>query len=290
MAEPTQNYCPKVADLKMMQDVANDLSIASAVKGTHVSSTLYTDFDNLRNNANTDLIHSSFGTVGVTPTESNHFRGYPRPTLDLNYQVIHTGTFPNEQYEFLQVTPTLNGKLGYDLTVSVICDQFKDDSDGALLTSSCTFTFNAGSTVPDSFTVAVSLGGNNYRINTQYVQPGDAFDIHTETNASTTLDVDLLLVDSDPFITMLEYTAASPVFSHTLQTIDALNCSGAASGTDITAYSLDSTLANGSTLYTTNQLTTTIADDDYAFNIVDDTIFDFGSTTSGVISGFTSCP
>jgi len=290
MAEPTVNYCPKTADLKMFQDAVNDLSIASAVKGTHASSTLYSNFDDLRNNCNNQLIHASYGTVGVTPTQSHHFRGYPRPTVDMNYEVVHSGSYPNEETEYLKVTPTLNYKVGYAITIDVICDQYEGDVDGTMLTSSCTFTFNAGSTVPDSYTVAVSVGSNSYRINAQYVQPGDAFDIYTETNVSTTLDINLLLAETDPYIVTLDYTAAAPIYTHNVEPWDDLSCSGVGEGGAFNAYSLDSTLGNGSVLYTTSALTTPIANDDYGFNIIDDTIFDYGTTTSGVISGYTSCP
>jgi hypothetical protein len=41
MAEPTTNYVPLTASAKMFRDSANDKTIASAVKGTHGSGTLY---------------------------------------------------------------------------------------------------------------------------------------------------------------------------------------------------------------------------------------------------------
>ncbi len=108
MVDPTVNWCHPTDDLKMMQDSALDLTIGSAVEGT--TGTLYTEFDDLRTNAFAAFRASGSGT----PTESGHFRGYPKPTVTADFSEFAGGSdTPNS----LRVECRIGNKLGFDLAV-----------------------------------------------------------------------------------------------------------------------------------------------------------------------------
>ncbi len=65
-----------------------------------------------------DLINNSYGTQGVRPTNFGQLNGFPKPTVDMNYVVVTTGTYPNEVTEYLKVTPTLNNIVGFSVVIT----------------------------------------------------------------------------------------------------------------------------------------------------------------------------
>ena len=259
-------------------------SIQQSVRKTLVADTVYTDFDSLRTNCNNALIDGTYGTQNSTPTSSNDFRGYPRPTVDMDFVVEATGTSPAAIYENLVCAPTLNNIIGFDITITVTITE-EIASVGIPQIHDETFTFLAGNTSPTSSTL--TLVGGTYQCNTTYDMPPTTENIDISANLATNSDyyqVGGSIVDT------LAYTAALTVYSHTIQAFPAASCGFNAGGTDITAYSLDSVIANGTQLFSNASLTTYYASGSYSSPPVSDFIYDWWSqSATGIVSGFTSC-
>ena len=110
MVNPTANWCHPTNDLKMFTETTNDLTIESAVKGT--SGTAYSNFDDLRNNATTALLDSTYGSGAITST--NEFRGYPKPTVTATFEEF-AGI--SSTANALRVTLSVPVKVGFDISV-----------------------------------------------------------------------------------------------------------------------------------------------------------------------------
>ena len=259
MAEPTINYVPKTADAKMFQDTANDKSIASAVKGTHAGSVLYSNFDDLRNNCITALLDSTNGgPQHVTPTNTGAFRGYPKSTLSMNYTVIEIGSAPAVITEALTCLPTLNNKLGFAITFYVTVQEELLNDTGLNIHDEW-FTFNAGSTSVSSSSISIFSGG-------KYVLSEDAptasWDLSIECfpRASTPSTYDAYRPSENTYTGIMEYTPQELAYSHTLTpNVSSLNCVNSGSGGSTAYYSDDSYLATNSVIYTNNLLTTPLS-------------------------------
>lgn len=285
MAEPTQNYCPKTADLKMFQDSANDKTIASAVKGTHASSTLYSNFDDLRNNCVSALVHNTYGTKGVTPTQTEHFRGYPKPTITLNFEKVTVGTYPSMTYQKLLCKPVLNNKLGFDITVTISVIE-NDPTDG-IDSHDETFTFAAGGTAITSSSLTAD-GSGKYRLDTTYPQPTNVENLAMQVD-NYTAGTDAYFTESDPYTTTLTYTGATTVYSGSFNNYTGTVCGGAV-GSAITLYTTTAPTTGGTTdprwsnpakFYTDAALTTVAPNASYYLTSTGGVFYDVYQITDG---------
>jgi hypothetical protein len=287
MAEPTTNYVPLTASAKMFRDSANDKTIASAVKGTHGSSTLYTTFDNLRTNCNNDLVDGTHGTQGVDPTESEHFRGYPKPTVTMNYEVVDAGTSPD--YQKLLCKPTLNNKVGFDIVVNL--DIYEWTGVGippGTPTRTQQFTISEGNTLITSVSPAWTADGSGKRrIEQTYQQPSTAEDVNV-ISEFLFAPSNMYLTEATTYITRLLYDTSITVYAHILKTYTQSTCGGT-EGSRTRFYSSHLTLIVGSVLYTDVDLTVK------ATNHYLTEPFGFGyriitlNTSTGTITGFLTC-
>lgn len=290
MADPTQNFVPKTALLKIIQDATNDKSIASAVKGTHASSTLYSDFDALRSNCQVNCISTTYGgTKGVTPTSSDDFRGYPVPTLYMNYAEYTVGSAPAAITEHLKCTPTLTYKVGFALSFNINVEHV--DCNLSTTTVNHTLTFNAGSTTPATFTGATSLGGGAYKINT--VSPTNGCTVLVTPLASSNNSYEIYHTDSLSWSTTLSYTPAQTVYTYLInhKQTGTVNCSSTpATAKSISMYGYCTQIANGCQVFGDSGLSTYPASAWYVRNVGGFGIFDyFYVNGSGYVSGYTVC-
>jgi len=112
MVNPITNWCHPTNDLKMFSDVANDLTIESAIKGT--TGTNYDNFDALTSNSYNDFVDGSFGTQGVDPNETEEFRGYPKPEVTATFTEFFNSTTGTDA---LRVECTVINKVGFDISI-----------------------------------------------------------------------------------------------------------------------------------------------------------------------------
>jgi hypothetical protein len=285
MADPTANYCPRgVTDLKMMQDTTNDLSIGSAVKGTHASSTLYTNFDDLRNNATNTLMDTVYNASKITPTNTEMFRGYPKPTITMNYEIWPVIDGANTLMYLVADLPMLNNKIGYSLIITASIREERSDTSALLLQHDETFTYTAGSTVPSSST-ATELETGVYQLTES--DPTASYDI--DATVTITVNREAYLADTTPYEETLLYVA-DQIYAHLFTPITALSCVGTFDvDATTTCYSYDSTLANGTTLYASTAMSSPISNNDYALDFENASNFNYGATSSGVISSYGEC-
>lgn len=286
MAEPTSNFVPRTADASMF-DASK--SIENAVKQTLTPTTSYKNFDDLRNNCVVNLIDENYGTQGTTPTTSGEFRGYPRPTVYMNYQVI---THSNGQT--LYGTPTLNNKVGYALTVRLDVEEDKPANENPV-NNYIDFTISSGATTA-SAAYSDALAGTppstafGYRINNTYIMPSLTEEIRVTTFVDNyTVDV---YDGSQPYNVFLQYTATPTVITYYIQTSTlGDNCGGWIGVEGFFVYST-ATLANGNTMYSDFALTTTYNGGGGWFitNQIGDFTYDrFTLSSVGVVGSYTNC-
>jgi hypothetical protein len=261
MADPTANYCPRgVTDLKMMQDTTNDLSIGSAVKGTSSTSTLYTNFDDLRNNATNSMMDTVYNASKITPTNTEMFRGYPKPTTTMDFQKFTDGTYPSAQVEKAYCNPVLNNIIGFDITITVETEEWPDGDEESQLNYTYTFKFNAGSTTPN----LVKRG-----VTTIYAESGGAEDGYWQinyNNPSGSTYYDFYVADTTAdhpkygdttWDTSLNYTAPPTVYDYDIDEYENLECSSTVVDTvHVWSYTQISQIVNGKILYSNSGLTT----------------------------------
>ena len=271
MANPTINWTPLTA-WKIMQDSANDLTIASAVQGT--KGTLYTDFDSIRTNCYNDYVDSSYGTKGVNPTDALKFRGYPKPTVtaafteDDDYGTVCGG---NDGSNWVNCQVSIPNKVGFDIVVTV---SNEDDEPSA---TDYNLTITAGNTSSSVLkTIATDDGKGSNRSYTMVVS-----------------------VDIPSYTPILTGATGSIVFvaptSRTNRVIDVhiggSGCGCGGEGNFETAYYEGVGEVNGKILYTTTCGTTPVANNWWMYQTAGDSGDDyhFFRTISGVVSSYTAC-
>ena len=274
---PTSGY-------KIMQDTGGDTSIADNVKGTHASSTLYTDFDSLRTNAINVMMDTTFNPGKITPTNSDMFRGYPKPTTTMNFEEADNLPAPFERFEELFVdAPSINNKVGFSFQLTLAVTERRSDTSAILGTHNETLLWLAGSTEADSSPSGMPFtGGKGWRVS------------DFEATAVYDVDVSIVITGNHPFYGAASHNAtlnfsASTISAHLFTPISELSCAGTFSPTPGTCFAASGVLSNGLTLYTSVALTSTISDDDYALDSEDANNFFFATTTTGIISGLTEC-
>jgi len=214
MTNPASNWCHPTNDLKMMQDSANDLTIGSAVERT--SGTLYTEFDDLRTNAYSGFIDGTYGTRGGTPTESEHFRGYPLVHVSAAFsEYAGQSDTPNS----LRVECRIVNKVGFD--VITVFQNLDVDSTAY----ECTI---AAGNLTSGLSPLFTTGGADIIYTITWYTTGTTLQL---TPATLTGDTTGTLVYTAPAETILNDFGVSAVF------YDSDSC---AAGTTATGYYLES--------------------------------------------------
>jgi len=284
MAEPTQNYVHLTAISKVFQDTANDKSIASAVQKT--GSTLYTNIQDLADNAVLALMNTTHNPSKITPTNLDHFRGYPKPTIDMNWEEVRVGSYPSEQYEYAACLPVMNNKVGFDVVVNVnvreiLPDLTEDDNDHV-------FTFSEGGTSCTCPTLSTD-GSGRFILNETYQQPTVTENIVVENTVTSTNYLTYLTPLT--YNTTLNYTAETVAYEITnLNKYLSSSCGSTCPTATRTGFytTTSATLVAGRTIYTDATLTTPVT---FTTGAANATAFDFDRFTlvSGVVSSFTNC-
>lgn len=299
MAEPTTNYCPTTASFKMIQESANDNTIASAVQKTVPTPTLYDDFDSLRSFCITSLIDTvNGGTQGVTPTSSSDFRGYPLPTIDMDYSVVVTGEDPDEIIETFTCLPTMNNKVGFEVKFRVDVWEWRGSPPSPDYLE-WIFTFNSGSVTPDLVTrdaVTQSLTNGRYQLNVDYeASSGNPENITVITDYIYQSAYAPIIMDSADQNQTLYYTPEVIVYLLTdFWKYTVGNC-GQSPSIVLDYYSRDGpTTEVGDTIYSNAAATTKITDSYGATNRVPTTgfpivAFDWFTVSTGVVGSFNAC-
>jgi len=218
------NLVPEVGGIEMFlpegdSGSTEDNSIESAIKFTipsGVRPSRITNFGSLISHVpDYNLIHNNHGTKGSVPNGQGQFRGYPKPTFSLQFEVVTVGTFPSETYQKLMCKPVMNNMVGFALTVTISVIE-NDPTDG-IDEHDETFTFNKGSTTPDSSSLTPD-GDGRYRLDTTYPQPTNVEDLGMIVD-SYTAGEDAYFVDEiggieiSTFSTSLTYVGATTVYS-----------------------------------------------------------------------------
>lgn len=290
---------PKTGSFKMFRDSVLDNSIADAIFGTE--GTLYSNFDDLRNNCNTNMIHDSYGSRNGTPTNSEQFRGYPKPELDMDYSTLTTGTAPSATGEYLSCLPTINYSVGFVLTYNLeifeAIDYGLDTEENN--TSYATITFNAGSTSMNSST-GLTLVSGRYRLNNYYTHTTTAQDIYVEVTISSvsasSADFYNVSGQSNPHSDTLSYTAATSYPFTVYEFISVPSCASVPAVTPSSPFTVykagASAIANGDILYTDFNLTTYLGNSNYSVGDPSTNPFSYFriNNGAGLVQGFTTCP
>jgi hypothetical protein len=271
MPEATKNYVPRSTGFFVMRETVNDMSLESAVRTTIESDRDFADFDDLRLNLIPDLIDGSFGTKGQYPTSTDQCRGYPRPTINMNFNVETFGSVPSPTFDALMCTPTMNNKVGFDVTVTISTEQayyemgnqtIRDLGDTVFQT--ITFTFAQGSTTVTSSNLDATdqdEGAGKYRVN--QIEPNETspgvYEGVNITTAYSGADVIIDYADTFQFTTFLEYSPAIPLKNFTIEHYNGSGCSNPqGTGSFETVYSLKSasSLSNGDSVWLNAGLST----------------------------------
>lgn len=268
------NYVPKTGSFNMFLPSAGgaeDSSIESAIRLTIPSGVRPTRIQNfgalVSNVPNYDLINSTYGTKGGVPSQSTQFRGYPMPTVTMNYEIIETGTFPNIRWEALWCQPTLNNIVGFDIVISLSVFELQDGNGNTTVTP--TLTIAKGSTTVTSTTGLDSPTSGKYRLDTSYRQPTNTENISGSVVYST--NESTYLAEASTYNFNLTYTPATTIYSRVWNNYSQSTCGGTPSGS-ITVYTTtapqlggntDPRWAVGADFFTTNQLTTAISAGNY---------------------------
>ena len=282
---------PKTGQCKLFRDSTNDNSVQDAVFG--VKGVNYTNIQSLATNCNSALIDSSYGTRNSTPTNALQFRGYPRPEIDMNYFVVHTGSFPNQQTEYLRCLPTLNASIGFAITLTLEVQEISANVGGLGTFTYPTFTFNAGSTTPSSSSLTPIAGGY-YVLNTTYTQPSHPYNITVNSTVNSVATSSYYLTEADPYQALLEYEAATSVNALDFYNYSTNSCSGSIVPTiPTTVYSTSTEIAEGAVLYQEAGLINVITNSYGATNIVglpiNPVAYDWFAVTSGTVGALNSC-
>lgn len=286
------NYVPKTGNFNMFLPVAGgaeDDSLESAIRLTIASGVRPTRIQNfgslISNVPNYDLIDDDHGTKGSVPSQSTQFRGYPKPSISMNFETATTGVHPLEITQDLVCEPVLNNIVGFDVVISVqVIEEIV--SVGIPQIHNETLTIAKGSTSVTSSTLPTFTGGKR-RCNTVYRGSTVQEDITAQAKI-TTVAVSTYH-STTPYSVTLTYTAPPTIYSHTIETFPNASCGFFGGGTPSTAYSLNSTV-NGAVLYSDALLTTFFAAGNYATNYIGDFEYDwFALSATGVVSGYTVC-
>lgn len=269
------NIVPTVGSFSMFLPPAGgseDSSLESAIRLTipiGVRPTRIQNFGALVSNVpNYDLIDSTYGIKGSVPSQSTQFRGYPKPTLDLNYEVVETGTYPNLRWQALWCLPTLNNIVGFDVVITLSIFELQEGNGNT--TTPATLTIAKGSTVVTSTTGLDAPTGGKYRLDTAYRQPTNTANISGSIDA--TVNVSNYFVEDTTYSFNLTYTAATTVYSRTWFDYSQVGCGGTSSGGGFTVYTVASPETGGNTdprwavnskFYTDAALTTLLAAGNY---------------------------
>jgi hypothetical protein len=286
--EPTKNYVPRVTGFFILRETVDDKTIESAVRTTGVDRD-YSDFDDLRLSCDTQLIDSTFGTQNQTPISSDEFRGFPKPTVYMDYATIKIGGGPYG-VDALICSPTMNSKVGFDVTISVQVTEIPNFDEDGITIKTATFTFNEGSTTPDSFTNVVDLGSGIYQLNSQIPTFAPTVDIVVDVGWLGG-DVPVYSGDGISYSDVLENDPIPPTYNYDIENFTGLGCASLGLGTFQNVYSnfSASSVSEGSTLYTDVGLSNPIPDGWYIFWQIGVQSFTYGYVTNGVVGSFTGC-
>jgi len=302
-SEPTNNYVPKVTGFYILRETLNDKTIESAVRTTLAVDRDFTDFDDLRTSINLELLDDQFGNRSYNPTSTNSFRGFPKPTVNMNYAVETFGSAPGPTYQALMCTPTINNKVGFDVswTIQVECTPYiitnnQGIPEGEPNIQNITFTIAQGNTTVTSCTLDggdQDEGAGKYRVNE--IEPldlggGQLQGVQTFVffNSSTVF----LYYPTELINENLIYTAAQTIYPYNIEHYDGSGCSNPiGTGSFESVYSLKSasSLSNGDTVWLNAGLSTPPPNGWYIFWQSGLGDFTYGYVTNGTIGSFTGC-
>ena len=321
------NLTPDSGDFYMFKPsgvFTDDSSLESAILKTIASGIRPTSIKNfgslVSSIPNLDLINDSHGTKGGTPSNMGQLRGYPMPTINMNYVIYTPASAPAQVLSVLRCNPTLNNIVGFDVYISFgVSNDISETHAGVAPTFSYHYDYpttgaggdwwkiNAGSLTPDSSSIAQNIAGT-YTLNYIFTQPTvqENITVYIPTAPRVTLDAypASVLVDSYetiesgweyPITALLPYEDATPVYELTdFYKATAGNCSQLAELALPNIWSYSNEVVEGDTLYQTSAMTTPITASFGITNRVGASYpwvsYDWFTVTSGVVGSFNACP
>ena len=153
-----------VADTSL--EYAIRMCIASGIRPSRIQY-----FNNLISNIpNYNLINNLYGTKGGVPTNMGQMRGFPKPTISMNWEKIETtsieyfGGHPNKihTYEELWCRPAFNNIIGFamDITIDVYSQTGATIPPDTGTPDTAVFTMGIGSSYPTSTTGTAEFSGS----------------------------------------------------------------------------------------------------------------------------------
>lgn len=285
------NLTPTAGNFYMFMDKTSpveDNSLESAIRLTIPSGSRPARIQNfvtlISSIPNYDLINSSYGTKGAVPNSMGQLRGFPVPTVTMNYAVVEVGTSPASRYEYFQCNPVLNNIVGFDITITVSVSEV-DDTFTEVAYNEYSFVFLKGSTSPSSVTIP-SDGTGKWKLNS--VSPDASTDIQVLSSISS--GSTLYYSDSVATYQTLTYYPALVVYSHDLYAYTGTPCGGTLGSLVDTVYSTSNFLSNGDVVYANNDLTGTVTGGWYGYNLISPPVeHDYFELVSNVVTNYGNC-
>jgi len=230
--------------------VVIDLAYTSTTTGT-IYPAPNKQWDAIRKQIRSHYIDSTYGTQTSEPADTDQARNYPRPTLNYAISEVHVGSYPQQQYEYVRILPTLTYRLPFDFTLSISNrEETVAGGSGSRVTITKTFTWTEGKTGAPSSSNAGSLGSGYYRLDETYDQPtyaGDTIDLVTDAGTSPSMTTYGTKTGAGTY--NLDYTAQATAYTWSSLYTSTTPCPGS-QGTFIgTKYGTSAPYNNGAILY-----------------------------------------
>lgn len=264
MADPSSAYVPRTGDIHIFSTGPFDNAIENAVAGTSGTPN-FTSWDDMRLAADVNLIDGTYGTIGTTPTQTEHMRGYPKTTVNMQYQTDTNSHGVNGTYQDLFCEPILLSSVGYDITINLFITENPDGASPSV--HSEWFTIPKGLTTVETSSLTPD-GGDRYQLNTVYQQPTEDSDILMHCAPGSDEPIAFLPttpneVSEPSYQVVLDYVASAQVYLFNLNVASSTSCSTCVLTTPISAYGIYPAIVQGNNLWTSTALTTEIANGQY---------------------------